>query len=57
MELQRKRIVLGVTGGIRAYKPAELVGLLGKQGADVQVGMTEGARHFVTATTFQALSG
>ena len=57
MELNGKRIVLGVTGGIAAYKAAELVRLLGKQGADVQVAMTEGATHFVTATTFQALSG
>ncbi|MGB5009662.1 MAG: bifunctional phosphopantothenoylcysteine decarboxylase/phosphopantothenate--cysteine ligase CoaBC [Candidatus Dechloromonas phosphoritropha] len=57
MELQGKRIVLGVTGGIAAYKAAELVRLLGKQGAEVQVAMTEGAMHFVTATTFQALSG
>ncbi len=57
MELQGKRIVVGVTGGIAAYKAAELVRLLGKQGAEVQVAMTEGATHFVTATTFQALSG
>ncbi|HXE39885.1 MAG TPA: bifunctional phosphopantothenoylcysteine decarboxylase/phosphopantothenate--cysteine ligase CoaBC [Azonexus sp.] len=57
MELQGKRIVLGVTGGIAAYKAAELVRLLVKQGADVQVAMTDGATHFVTATTFQALSG
>ena len=57
MELNGKRIVLGVTGGIAAYKAAELVRLLGKQGADVQVAMTEGATHFVTPTTFQALSG
>ncbi|MFN4340557.1 MAG: bifunctional phosphopantothenoylcysteine decarboxylase/phosphopantothenate--cysteine ligase CoaBC [Azonexus sp.] len=57
MELKGKRIVLGVTGGIAAYKAAELVRLLGKQGADVQVAMTEGATHFVTPTTFQALSG
>jgi len=57
MELKGKRLVLGVTGGIAAYKAAELVRLLGKQGADVQVAMTEGAAHFVTATTFQALSG
>ena len=57
MELQGKRIVLGVTGGIAAYKAAELVRLLGKQGADVQVAMTEAATHFVTPTTFQALSG
>lgn len=57
MELNAKRIVLGVTGGIAAYKAAELVRLLGKQGAEVQVAMTEGATHFVTTTTFQALSG
>ncbi len=57
MELQGKNIVLGVTGGIAAYKAAELVRLLRKQGADVQVAMTEGATHFVTPTTFQALSG
>ena len=57
MELNGKRIVLGVTGGIAAYKAEELVRLLGKQGAEVQVAMTEGATHFVTATTFQALSG
>lgn len=57
MELQGKRIVLGVTGGIAAYKAAELVRLLGKQGTDVQVAMTTAATHFVTTTTFQALSG
>ncbi|PKO87639.1 MAG: bifunctional phosphopantothenoylcysteine decarboxylase/phosphopantothenate--cysteine ligase CoaBC [Betaproteobacteria bacterium HGW-Betaproteobacteria-12] len=57
MELKGKHVVLGVTGGIAAYKAAELVRLLVKQGAEVQVAMTEGASHFVTATTFQALSG
>lgn len=57
MELQGKRIVLGVTGGIAAYKAAELLRLLIKQGGDVQVAMTDGATHFVTPTTFQALSG
>ncbi|MGE5470659.1 MAG: bifunctional phosphopantothenoylcysteine decarboxylase/phosphopantothenate--cysteine ligase CoaBC [Bacteroidota bacterium] len=57
MELNAKSIILGVTGGIAAYKAAELVRLLGKQGADVQVAMTEGATHFVASTTFQALSG
>ena len=57
MELSGKRVVVGVTGGIAAYKAAELVRLLRKQGADVQVAMTNGATHFVTATTFQALSG
>ncbi|MDR2186929.1 MAG: bifunctional phosphopantothenoylcysteine decarboxylase/phosphopantothenate--cysteine ligase CoaBC [Azonexus sp.] len=57
MELKGKRIVLGVTGGIAAYKAAELLRLLVKAGAEVRVAMTEGATHFVTATTFQALSG
>lgn len=57
MELNAKRIVVGVTGGIAAYKAAELVRLLKKKGAEVQVAMTEGATHFVTPTTFQALSG
>ena len=57
MELQDKRIVLGITGGIAAYKAAELVRLLGKQGAEVHVAMTEAATRFVTPVTFQALSG
>jgi phosphopantothenoylcysteine decarboxylase / phosphopantothenate---cysteine ligase len=57
MELNDKRIVVGVTGGIAAYKAAELVRLLMRQGAEVQVAMTDGATHFVTPTTFQALSG
>lgn len=57
MELNARRIVVGVTGGIAAYKAAELVRLLKKKGAEVQVAMTEGATHFVTPTTFQALSG
>ncbi len=57
MELNGKRVALGVTGGIAAYKAAELVRLLIKQGASVQVTMTEAATHFVTAVTFQALSG
>jgi phosphopantothenoylcysteine decarboxylase/phosphopantothenate--cysteine ligase len=57
MDLSGKKILLGVTGGIAAYKAAELVRLLIKQGAEVQVAMTEAATHFVTAVTFQALSG
>jgi phosphopantothenoylcysteine decarboxylase/phosphopantothenate--cysteine ligase len=51
------RIVLGVTGGIAAYKTAELVRLLVKAGIVVDVVMTEAATRFVTPTTFQALSG
>ncbi len=57
MELVGKRVALGITGGIAAYKSAELVRLLVKEGASVQVAMTEAATHFVTPTTFQALSG
>lgn len=51
------RILLGVSGGIAAYKAAELVRLLVAGGAEVQVVMTAGARQFVTPLTFQALSG
>ena len=52
-----KRIVLGLTGGIAAYKAAELARLLIKQGIEVQVVMTESACHFITPLTMQALSG
>ncbi len=52
-----RRVVVGVTGGIAAYKAAELVRLLVKNGTEVDVVMTRAAEHFVTATTFQALSG
>src|ERR1700728_1965532 len=55
--MQGKRILLGVTGGIAAYKSAELVRRLIEHGAQVQVVMTSAAREFVTPTTFQALSG
>ena len=55
--MQGKRILLGVTGGIAAYKSAELVRRLVEHGAQVQVVMTAAAREFVTPTTFQALSG
>lgn len=54
---QAKRIVLGITGGIAAYKAAELLRLLMKQGMKVQVAMTEAACHFITPTTMQGLSG
>ncbi len=53
----KKRLVLGVTGGVAAYKAAELTRLLVKNGIEVQVIMTEAARHFVAPATFQALSG
>ncbi|WP_375183795.1 bifunctional phosphopantothenoylcysteine decarboxylase/phosphopantothenate--cysteine ligase CoaBC [Marinobacter sp.] len=52
-----KRILLGITGGIAAYKSAELVRLLKKAGHSVRVVMTRGAEAFVTPLTFQALSG
>src|SRR2546427_12243309 len=51
------RITLGVTGGVAAYKAAELVRRLQQDGFSVQVGMTRGAREFVTPLTFAALSG
>ena len=52
-----ERILLGVSGGIAAYKAAELVRRLRDAGAEVRVVMTEAATHFVGAATFQALSG
>ena len=52
-----RKLVLGITGGIAAYKAAELVRLLVKAGVDVQVVMTESACQFITPTTMQALSG
>ena len=52
-----QHVVLGVTGGIAAYKSAELVRRLREGGAEVRVVMTRGARAFVTPLTFQALSG
>ncbi|MCE5181153.1 MAG: bifunctional phosphopantothenoylcysteine decarboxylase/phosphopantothenate--cysteine ligase CoaBC [Betaproteobacteria bacterium] len=56
-EVTTKRLVLGITGGVAAYKAAELTRLLVKSGIEVQVVMTEAARHFVGPATFQALSG
>jgi len=55
--LQDRRITLGVSGGIAAYKSAELVRLLQKQGARVRVMMTVNAQAFVGSMTFEALSG
>lgn len=57
MSLAQRRILLGVSGGIAAYKSCELVRRLRDLGAEVRVVMTEGATHFVGPTTFQALSG
>lgn len=55
--LFQKRIIVGIGGGIAAYKSAELVRRLGDLGADVHVVMTRGAREFITPLTLQALSG
>jgi phosphopantothenoylcysteine decarboxylase/phosphopantothenate--cysteine ligase len=54
---QQHKIVLGITGGIAAYKAAELVRLLIKNNIDVQVVMTQSACEFITPVTMQALSG
>jgi phosphopantothenoylcysteine decarboxylase/phosphopantothenate--cysteine ligase len=57
VSLAYKKIILGVTGGIAAYKAAELCRLLVKAGVNVRVVMTAAAQRFVTPLTFQALSG
>jgi phosphopantothenoylcysteine decarboxylase/phosphopantothenate--cysteine ligase len=55
--LTGRKLILGLTGGIAAYKAAELTRLLVKRGADVRVVMTEAATRFITPMTLQALSG
>ena len=57
MELTGKKIVLGLSGGVACYKAAELCRALTKEGASVQVVMTDAATHFITTVTMQALSG
>ena len=57
MHLQGKHIVLGLSGGIACYKAAELCRAMVKEGATVQVVMTEAAAQFITPVTMQALSG
>jgi phosphopantothenoylcysteine decarboxylase/phosphopantothenate--cysteine ligase len=57
MTLNGKKILLGLSGGVAAYKAAELTRLLVKAGADVRIAMTEAATHFVGSATMQALSG
>jgi len=57
ISLKNKRIVLGISGGIAAYKSAELARLLIQEGAQVQVVMTDAAQEFITAVTMQALTG
>jgi len=57
MTLKGKRLLLGITGGVAAYKAAQLARLLVKAGADVRVAMTDAATRFVTPVTLQALAG
>jgi len=57
LSLSNKRILLGITGGIAAYKCAELTRLFIKAGAEVRVVMTQSATEFITPLTLQALSG
>jgi phosphopantothenoylcysteine decarboxylase/phosphopantothenate--cysteine ligase len=57
MTQKGKRLLLGITGGIAAYKAAQLARLLVKAGADVRVAMTEASTRFITPVTLQALSG
>ncbi|HWD23125.1 MAG TPA: bifunctional phosphopantothenoylcysteine decarboxylase/phosphopantothenate--cysteine ligase CoaBC [Burkholderiales bacterium] len=57
MTLKGKRVLLGITGGIAAYKSAELTRLLTRAGVDVRVAMSEAATRFITPVTMQALSG
>lgn len=56
-KLRNKEIIVGITGGIAAYKTAELIRLLTRRGANVHVVMTKNAMQFVTPLTFQTLSG
>lgn len=56
LPLEGKRLLVGITGGIAAYKAATLVSRLAQRGADVTVCMTEAATHFITPLTLQALS-
>lgn len=57
MNISIQKLILGITGGIAAYKAAELTRLLVKNGMDVQVVMTDAACQFITPITMQALSG
>jgi len=57
MELEGKKILLGVSGGIAAYKTPELVRRLQDRGAEVRVMMTDAAKEFITPLSLQAVSG
>lgn len=56
-DLAGRRVLIGVTGGIAAYKTATVVSRLSQRGCDVRVAMTEAATRFVTPLTFESLSG
>jgi phosphopantothenoylcysteine decarboxylase/phosphopantothenate--cysteine ligase len=56
MDIKNKKILIGVTGGIAAYKTCSLVNMFLKEGADVKVVMTEAATKFVAPLTFQSLT-
>jgi phosphopantothenoylcysteine decarboxylase/phosphopantothenate--cysteine ligase len=55
--MKRRHVLLGVTGGIAAYKACDIITLLKKKGCDVTVLMTEEAKHFIAPLTLQTLSG
>ena len=57
MDLHGKCVLLGVSGGIAAYKMANVASALKKLGADVEVIMTENATHFITPLVFETLTG
>ena len=57
MDLKGKCVLLGVTGGIAAYKVANVASALRKLGADVEVIMTKNATQFITPVTFETLTG
>ena len=57
MTLKGKKILLGLTGGVAAYKAAALARELGKAGCDVRAVLTEAATRFITPVTLQALTG
>ncbi|HHX95830.1 MAG TPA: bifunctional 4'-phosphopantothenoylcysteine decarboxylase/phosphopantothenoylcysteine synthetase, partial [Clostridia bacterium] len=57
MNIEGSNILVGISGGIAAYKSAEMVSLLQKKGANVRVVMTENAVKFISPITFQTLTG
>ncbi len=57
MSIKNKNILLGITGGIAAYKICDLINLIRKEGANVKTIMTEAAQKFITTLTIQTLTG